>query len=90
VFPSLYEGFGQPVLEALACGCPVACSDLPALREVAGDAAVYFEPREAEAIAEGVRAAVARGGMDGPRRAAAFTWDACARRHDDVYRELAA
>ena len=39
VFPSLYEGFGQPVLEALACACPVACSDLPPLREVAGDAA---------------------------------------------------
>ena len=51
VFPSLYEGFGQPVLEALACACPVACSDLPPLREVAGDSAVYFDPLDPESIA---------------------------------------
>src|SRR5215213_8016876 len=51
VFPSLYEGFGQPPLEAMACGCPVACSDLPPLREVCGDAAVYFDPEDPEAIA---------------------------------------
>jgi glycosyltransferase involved in cell wall biosynthesis len=89
VFPSLYEGFGQPVLEALACGCPVACSDLPALREVAGDAAEYFDPLEPESIADATRRAIARGGASGPERAARFTWDECARRHDDVYRELA-
>ena len=89
VFPSLYEGFGQPVLEALATGCPVACSDLPPLREVAGDAAVYFDPRDPEAIAAAVRDAVARGGSAGRARAEAFSWDECARRHDEVYRELA-
>jgi glycosyltransferase involved in cell wall biosynthesis len=88
VFPSLYEGFGQPVLEALASGCPVACSDLPPLREVAGDAAVYFDPTDAEAIAAATREAVARGGASGPARAARFTWDECARRHEEVYREL--
>ena len=90
VFPSTYEGFGQPVLEALACGCPVACSDLPPLREVAGDAATYFEPRDPESIASATRAAIDRGGTSGPARAALFTWDACARAHDAVYRELAA
>jgi glycosyltransferase involved in cell wall biosynthesis len=88
VFPSLYEGFGQPVLEALACACPVACSDLPPLREVAGDAAVYFDPNDAEAIAQATREAIARGGASGPARATRFTWDECARRHDAVYREL--
>ena len=89
VFPSLYEGFGQPVLEALACACPVACSDLPPLREVAGDAAVYFEPLDPESIAAAALEAIARGGASGPERAARFTWDACARKHDSVYRELA-
>ena len=89
VFPSRYEGFGQPVLEALACACPVACSDLPPLREVAGDAAVYFDPVDPESIADGVREAIARGGASGPARAAQFSWDETARRHDAVYRELA-
>jgi glycosyltransferase involved in cell wall biosynthesis len=88
VFPSRYEGFGQPVLEALACACPVACSDLPPLREVAGDAVVYFDPHDPESIASATLEAVARGGASGPERAARFTWDACARRHDAVYREL--
>ena len=89
VFPSLYEGFGQPVLEALACACPVACSDLPPLREVAGDAAAYFDPLEPESIAAATLVAIARDGSSGPERASAFTWDSCARKHDAVYRELA-
>ena len=88
VFPSLYEGFGQPVLEALACACPVACSDLPPLREVAGGAAVYFDPLDPEAIASATLEAIALGAASGPERASRFTWDACAHKHDDVYREL--
>ena len=89
VFPSLYEGFGQPPLEALACGCPVAVSDLPPLREVCGDAAEYFEPADPESIATATLRAIERGGPTGPERAARFTWDECARKHDAVYRELA-
>jgi glycosyltransferase involved in cell wall biosynthesis len=89
VFPSLYEGFGQPPLEALACGCPVACSDLPPLREVCGDAAVYFDPLDADSIAAATRTAIDRGGASGPAHAALFSWDECALRHDAVYRELA-
>jgi glycosyltransferase involved in cell wall biosynthesis len=50
-FPSLFEGFGLPVLEAIRLGTPVACSDLPALREVAGDAALYFDPTTAGSMA---------------------------------------
>ena len=89
VFPSLYEGFGQPLLEALACACPVACSDLPPLREVAGDAAVYFDALDPESIAAATLDTIARGGSSGPERASSFTWDSCARKHDAVYRELA-
>ena len=50
VLPSFAEGFGLPVLEAQAAGTPVACSDLPALREAAGDAAVYFDPHDVASI----------------------------------------
>jgi glycosyltransferase involved in cell wall biosynthesis len=92
VFPSLYEGFGLPPLEAMASGCPVAASDLPAIREVCGDAAVLFDPEDAEAIAAGVEQALARSeelSARGPARAALFTWAACAERHEQVYRSLA-
>jgi glycosyltransferase involved in cell wall biosynthesis len=93
VFPSLYEGFGQPPIEAMASGTPVACSSTTALPEVVGDAARLFDPTSAEAIAEAVldllrdpEPYVARG----LERARRFTWDACARAHDAVYRELTA
>jgi glycosyltransferase involved in cell wall biosynthesis len=85
VFPSLYEGFGQPPLEAMACACPVAVSDIPPLREVCGDAAAYFDPRDIDSIAAGIEEALRRGGEEGPARAAQFTWGRCAREHDAVY-----
>jgi glycosyltransferase involved in cell wall biosynthesis len=91
VFPSLYEGFGQPPLEAMACGCPVACSNVASLPEVVGDAARLFDPNDPEAIAGGVLDVLAAPGdwsARGLERARLFSWDATARAHEDVYREL--
>ncbi len=51
VFPTLYEGFGLPLLEAMACGTPVACSSVASLPEVAGDAAAFFDPLDVDDIA---------------------------------------
>ena len=91
VFPSLYEGFGQPPLEAMACGCPVACSDVASLPEVVGDAARLFDPNDAESIADGVLDVLPRRtkwSARGLERARLFSWEATARAHEDVYREL--
>lgn len=54
IFPSLYEGFGMPVLESFACGCPLLCSDVSSLPEVAGEAACYFDPYSEESIRDAV------------------------------------
>jgi glycosyltransferase involved in cell wall biosynthesis len=93
VFPSLYEGFGQPPLEAMACGCPVAASRAAALPEVCADAALYFDPTSVDDIANAILDVLRRGdelSARGLRRAADFDWDDCARGHDEVYRELEA
>jgi glycosyltransferase involved in cell wall biosynthesis len=89
VYPSLYEGFGIPPVEAMACGCPVAVSRVASLPEVCGDAAVYFDPLDVESIAQGIREVLDHPAAGGLERAAQFTWDRCARAHDEVYRELA-
>jgi glycosyltransferase involved in cell wall biosynthesis len=89
VFPSLYEGFGLPPLEAMACGCPVAASNVTAIPEVCGDAAVLFDPNDADSIADAVLEADTRSEElreKGLARASEFTWEASARQHDDVYR----
>jgi glycosyltransferase involved in cell wall biosynthesis len=91
VFPSLYEGFGQPPLEAMACGCPVAAAWTGSLPDVCGDAARLFDPTSVEAIAEATEDVLTNGdeyAAKGLRRAAEFSWDRSASEHEAVYREL--
>jgi len=85
VFPSLYEGFGLPVLEAMARGVPVACSDRSALAEVAGSAALRFDPESPQAIADAITTLLTdpaereRLRRAGPEQARGYTWQATAR-----------
>ena len=94
VFPSIYEGFGMPPLEAMACGVPVLASDAASLPEVTGDCAVICDAYSEESIAEGLlrlyddtalRADLSRRGLE---RASQFTWDASAKQLYNVYKEL--
>lgn len=93
VFPSLYEGFGLPPLEAMACGTPVISSDAPAMPEVLGDAPVFFPVGDAKALAEAMLAIaedsslavdLARRGVE---QAAAYTWEKAAQGALGVYRK---
>ena len=94
IFPSLIEGFGLPVLEAQACECPAVLSDIAAFREVAGGAAIYFDPRLEERLAEAVAATeepdirrhLVEAGLVNVRR---FTWNRTAEQWLDVYSEAA-
>ena len=94
VFPSLYEGFGLPPLEAMACGTPVACSNVSSMPEVVGDAAVTFDPRDDAAMIEALRRIVGESDLRadlrarGLRRAAEFSWARTARETLALYREL--
>ncbi len=91
VYPSIYEGFGLPPLEAMACGAPVIASAIPSLRETTGGAAWLFDPRRPPDLAEKLvqllddRDAARKLSEDGKRRAAQFSWERTARETMDVY-----
>jgi glycosyltransferase involved in cell wall biosynthesis len=95
VFPSLWEGFGFPVLEAMACGTPVVTSAGTAMSEVAGEAALLVDPHDPQAIADGVLEALdpdtgRRLAQEGLRRARRYTWEQTAARTLAVYEAVAA
>lgn len=93
-YPSLYEGFGLPVLEAMARGVPTLASNVSSLPQVAGDAALLVDPTDVSEIAEGLARLLTETGLAddlrhrGLQRAATFTWAATARATLDVYRHL--
>ncbi len=96
VFPSLYEGFGLPVLEAMRCGTPVITSNVSSLPEVAGDAALTVDPYDVEAIADALERIVSSPSLcetlvsRGYERARQFTWEASAQHLLDIYAQLLA
>ena len=95
LMPSLYEGFGIPVLEAMACGAPVVCSKVSSLPEVAGEAARFIEPLTAEGLADAVRQVLSHPKMadkmlsDGMRQAGRYRWQRAADETVQVYRAAA-
>jgi alpha-1,3-rhamnosyl/mannosyltransferase len=84
VLPSLYEGFGMPVLEAMACGTPVICSNAGSLPEVAGDAAILFDPHDPGQMARALHRVLENKALcrtlaqKGLRQAQRFSWEKCA------------
>jgi len=94
VFPSLYEGFGFPPAEAMACGCPVVCSSASSLQEVCGSAALYFDPADSASISSamekmyfdsGLRSALSEAGK---KQVKNFNWKKVAVKTAEVYRQI--
>ena len=93
VYPSLYEGFGIPLLEAMACGCPVIASHIPATIEVAGECPIYFEPTEVDELVNAFDVALSEGRDSertnvGLQRVKQYSWNKTAAQTLEVYRAI--
>ena len=94
IFPSLYEGFGLPLLEAMSADCPVICSNASSFPEVAGNAAEYFDPESEESLIDALenllfdevrKKSLIKAGLD---RVKCFSWEKCATETEAVYTKL--
>jgi glycosyltransferase involved in cell wall biosynthesis len=94
VYPSLYEGFGIPPLEAMSCDCPVVCSNSSSLPEVVGNAAELFDPGSPEAIGSAIERVLNNADLrqsliaSGRSRIELFSWERCARQTMNVYQRV--
>ena len=94
VFPSLYEGFGIPILESFACGCPVICSKTSSLPEVAGDAAMYFDPTDKLSMLDSIEKVIYNDELKkqlvnkGIERVKEFTWEKTAEKTKKLYEDI--
>lgn len=94
VFPSLYEGFGMPILEAMANGCPTAIADASCFPEIGGDASLYFDPKDTDSIADALGTMIQDESLrreltaKGRIRASQFSWQKCADSHLALYKSL--
>jgi glycosyltransferase involved in cell wall biosynthesis len=94
IFPSLYEGFGLPVLEAFSCGCPIMLSNTSSLPEIGGDAAIYFDPYDSTSLSDALEHLISDDGLrlqlirKGYERLKLFSWEITANQTKNVYDNL--
>ena len=94
VYPSLYEGFGIPILEAFSCGCPVILSDKSSLPEIAGDAAIYFNPKDIKSMGDAIgntlynQELLEKLRQKGYNQLKKYTWEDCANKTISLYESL--
>ena len=94
IFPSLYEGFGMPILEAWSCNCPVLLADASCFPEIAGDAGLYFQPTSVDDMIDKMEKALTDEELrkslmaKGSERVKMFSWKRCANEHFAIYSSL--
>ncbi|MCX2865134.1 glycosyltransferase family 1 protein [Paucibacter sp. PLA-PC-4] len=93
LYPSVHEGFGLPLIEAMQCGCPVVCADISCMPEIVEDAALLVRPQSPPDIARALKSLLMPGVREmhverGIARAAQFSWDRCAAAHADIYQQV--